>query len=146
MSTNKLSTIITPVLLCKQMPEGTILTGEAVLKDLLNLNPELRKQGLTPISYHLHFYQDEENLCVVKGEMVGDFELTCQRCLEPMHYTIKADILVSPVNSDSEAKCLPQRYEPLLMVEGTLNLLEWIAEEMHLALPLVPRHNAPCVS
>lgn len=146
MSTKKLPTIITPVLLCKQLPEGATLTGEVALQDLLNLEPKLRKEGLTPITCHLHFYQDEEGLLAVKGEMSGDFELICQRCMQPMRCTIKANILVSPVNSDSEAKRLPEHYEPLLMVEGTLNLREWIAEEMHLALPLVPRHDAACIS
>jgi uncharacterized protein len=146
MSTNKLPSIITPVPLCNQLPEGTTLTGEVALQDLLNLTPELRKQGLTPISYHLHFYRDEEDRLAIKGEMVGDFEQICQRCMQPMRCTIKAEILVSPVNSDSEAKRLPEQYEPLLMAEGTLNLLEWIAEEMHLALPLVPRHEVLCIS
>ena len=147
MSINKPPYILKPSLLCKEAPkEGTILSGEFPLDKITNLNSELKKQGLTPITYHLQFYNDEHGFQVVKGSMVGDFELTCQRCMQPMRYTLKADIFVSPVNSYAEAKQLPERYEPLLMTNSEINFAEWIAEELHLALPLVPRHDAICVS
>ncbi len=146
MPTNKLLTAIKPLLLCKQLPSGTSLKGEVSVKALLNLNAEIRKNALSPITYDLQFYLDGENRPVVKGEISGDFELICQRCMEPFKYTMQSQILVSPVNSDVEAKQLPDQYEPLLMDEGEVNLLEWIAEEIHLALPLVPRHEEVCIS
>lgn len=146
MSIQKSHMMIKPVLLCNQLPEGTTLAGEIPLQDIISLIPELKKQGLTPIAYHLHFYRDEDDLLAIKGEISGSFELICQRCMQPMNHLIKADVLVSPVMSDAEAKRLPAQYEPLLMDEGTVNLSEWIAEEMHLALPLVPRHETACVS
>ncbi len=54
--------------------------------------------------------------------------------------------MVSPVKSDKQAEQLPERYEPLLMSDGEINVSEWIAEEIHLALPLAPCHEPPCVS
>lgn len=147
MSINKLPSTFKPDSLCKKAAStGTVYSGEMPVASILNLSNELKKHGLTPVSYTLRFYVDSEGYPVIEGEMVGDFELVCQRCLEPMKLTVKAEILVSPVASDAQAKQLPERYEPLLMTEGELNFAEWIAEELHLALPLVPRHKEVCIS
>jgi uncharacterized protein len=146
MSSNKLPMVIQPAQLCRKGVEGTLLSGEISISSLLNLEADLRKQALSPIRYQLHFYVDKDTKLAIKGEISGLFELICQRCMLPMEYPIKTEILVSPVNSDAEAKQLSSKYEPLLMTEGEVNLSEWIAEEIHLALPLVPRHDTDCIS
>lgn len=144
MSINKLPNVIKPLLLCKSA--GADIAGQIKAADVLALSKELKQQALTPITCQLRFYVADDGFCTIEGEMVGDFELICQRCMQPMRYVLKAEILVSPVNSDSEAKQLPSRYDPLMMHNGEVNFAEWIAEELHLALPLVPRHETDCVS
>lgn len=147
MSINKLPNAFKADALCRNAPEvGTAFSGEFPVDRILNLNNEFKKHALTPITYTLRFYIDKEGYPVIEGEMIGDFDLVCQRCMQPMVYSVKAEILVSPVISDTQAKQLPDRYEPLLMNNGEVNFAEWIAEELHLALPLVPRHEATCVS
>jgi uncharacterized protein len=62
-----------------------------------------------------------------------------------MTLSLSNPIKVSPVKSLEQAKALPKDYEPLLVDEaGDIMLNEWIAEEIQLALPLVPRHDPPC--
>lgn len=147
MSIDTLPQRFKPETLCKNAPPaGSFFKGEFEVPKIQDLNPELKKQALTPVRYSLRFYMDKEGAPVIEGDMEGDFELICQRCLKPMIYTIKAKVLVSPVASDSQAKLLTSKYDPLLMDDGEINFAEWIAEELHLALPLVPRHESACLS
>ena len=138
---------IDPIYLCRQAPkEGTWLQGRVKLATLANLPDELRSQSNTLIELRLHFTRDENGLGVIKGIIAVEVQLSCQRCLEPMPHQINSSILVSPVTSDSEAKRLPAHYDPLLISDDRLDLSDWIAEELYLALPFVPRHDYMCVS
>jgi len=138
---------IDPVRLCRNAPiEGTLLQGNIKLVALANLPEELRSHSDTVIEVRLHFTRDEQGLGVIKGEIAVEVQLSCQRCLEPMRHQINSSILVSPVTSDGEAKRLPAHYDPLLITNDRVDLSDWIAEELYLALPFVPRHDYNCVS
>jgi uncharacterized protein len=142
---NKLPSHIQPVKLCMQAPpEGTSLTGSILLSELINLDGELKAQKDTPVSVSLLFGMDKDGLCCISVDLAVDLTLICQRCLQPMTYPLRITSLVSPVASDTQAQQLPERYEPLLMTQGEISLAEWIAEELHLALPLAPRHEPSC--
>lgn len=144
MSPNKLPKFIQPVRLCRQAPaEGVPLSGEILISELSDICDELKGSSTTPVKVALTFRVDEEGYCYISGQIAADVPLTCQRCLQPMRLPLQSAIMVSPVASYEEAKRLPERYEPLLMTEGEVTLAEWIAEELHLALPLVPRHADP---
>ena len=138
---------ISPEKICRAAPsQGTVMQGKIMLSKMSNLTEELRAQKLAFATVSLTFAVDKAGICSITGEMTVDLTLICQRCLQPMMQTITAVISVSPVSSDEQAKHLPARYEPLLVQNGEITFAEWIAEELHLALPLVPRHDPPCVS
>lgn len=135
-----------PEKLCRTAPPGgKRLDGKILLSNLKNLNSELRKQEGKEVTVSLVFSVDQQGYCCVEGEISVELSLICQRCMQPMTQTVSSSIVVSPVVSDAQAKQLPARYEPLLMNEGEVALEDWIAEELLLALPLVPRHEAPCL-
>ena len=142
----KLPTHIRAEQLCRNAkPEGDTLSGIIYVRELGNFS-EFAEQGDTPITLSLTFSMDDEGFCCIRGEMEVVIKLTCQRCLQPLQQAIKATILVSPVVSYAVAEHLPVHYEPLLMHNGEIMLTEWIAEELHLALPFVPLHETQCVS
>lgn len=144
---NELPKHIQPVKLCRTAPaEGTQLSGKILLCDLNDLPQELKSQKNVAVSVSLNFSMDDEGICCIKGGLAVHLSLICQRCLQPMGYLLESSFQVSPVASDQEAQSLPSRYEPLLMHNGEITVAEWIAEEIHLALPLAPRHEPPCVS
>ena len=146
MLSNELPAYIDPEKLCRNAPpQGTDMAGLIYIRKLSNLNPELKAQGATPISVTMNFSVDEEGYCRIKGELNVALKMNCQRCLELMTEMVNGTFLVSPVVSDVQAGQLPDRYEPLIMRNGEVDLAEWIAEELHLALPFVPRHDADCV-
>jgi uncharacterized protein len=143
---NKLPSIIQPERMCREAPQtGTTLVGQIMLCDLPNLSKDILSPKDTLVLVNLTFSMDNEGICSIKGEMSSDLQLICQRCLKPMIYVVRAEICVSPVVSDKQAEQLDIQYEPLLTSQGEISMAEWIAEELHLALPLAPRHEPSCV-
>lgn len=144
---DKLPLTIKPEQLCKTAPvEGYLLAGELFFSELNSFSAELPQSSDARVRIALTFMQDENGLCCVRGELSANLSMTCQRCLKPMVVPVDAQILVSPVISDLQASQLPDYYEPLMVAEGEIRLAEWIAEELHLALPFVPLHDTPCMS
>lgn len=143
---NELPKIIYPEVLCRaDHGVGTTMKGQILLGRLLHLDSELKARKDQPVTVSLQFSVDSEGYCSIQGEIIGDLSMVCQRCMQPMMKTVQANILVSPVSSDAQAKQLPSQYEPLLMTNGAIDFAEWIAEELHLALPFVPYHDTDCV-
>ena len=69
--------------------------------------------------------------------------LPCQRCLEPVSYSVTAHIDVALVWNEDQAKALPGRLDPWLVGEERMVLTDLIEEELLLAMPLVALHD-PC--
>ncbi len=65
----------------------------------------------------------------------------CQRCLQPFAYEVTCNFTVSPVNDDKAAKALPEQYDPVMLLDNKINLLELIEDELILSLPQVPMHD-----
>ena len=89
----------------------------------------------------LSFAIDEQGVPYVWGQVSSEVVLICQRCLEPMTVPITIEMALGIVDSDDEAKCLPERYEPLVTGGKPLMVAELIEDEILLALPAIPRHN-----
>ncbi len=82
----------------------------------------------------------------VDTSLAGKVVLTCQRCLKPVELPVEAESALVLVSSDAEAEQLPEGREPVVSEAGHLDLA-WLAEEeMLLALPLVPMHDAACTA
>lgn len=138
---------IRPEAICKTAPpEGTRLSGKILLRELPNISEEFADQGETPVCITLIFSRDSEGYCCIEGGISVEVWRKCQRCLEPVQERVETSICVSPVANYNEAGQLPPQYEPLLVHKGSITMAEWIAEELHLALPFVPRHSTECVS
>jgi uncharacterized protein len=70
-------------------------------------------------------------------------QLTCQRCLQPM--TVALDVWRSLrfVHGEAQAEALDEDSdEDVLALTPSLDLLPLVEDELILALPLVPRHEA----
>lgn len=88
--------------------------------------------------------RDLLGLIHLRMRLCGSVDLTCQRCLQGLEWAIDLDTDVLVVESGR----VPER-DDLEFVEvddrGTLDVFEAIDEELVLALPTVPRHDA-CAS
>ncbi len=69
--------------------------------------------------------------------------LECQRCLQPMAWPLGFDRRLRFVHDEHEAERLDEEIDDdVLALEPRLDLLQLIEDELILALPLVPRHDA----
>ena len=84
---------------------------------------------------------DPARRVVVTGHIEAELELQCQRCLEPVRLMVHAEPHLAWVKTDEQLAALPDEYEPLLSADGRVALTELVADELLLALPLVPRHE-----
>lgn len=94
----------------------------------------------TDITYNLHFYYDDNGRCVIHGQITCTVVLTCYRCLNACQECLSLDFKLAPINSLDDGESLPEIYEPVLMIDNTLDLIEVLEEEILLGLPLVPKH------
>ncbi|HEX7966022.1 MAG TPA: YceD family protein [Gammaproteobacteria bacterium] len=85
--------------------------------------------------------KDAARQVTVTGRIDAELELTCQRCLEPVKLAVHAEPNLAWVKSDEQLAGLSEEYEPLLSADGDVDLKELVADELLLALPLVPRHE-----
>lgn len=73
----------------------------------------------------------------------GQVALTCQRCLKPVHEDIEIDRWIRFVDTEAEAAALDvDSDDDVLALPRHLDARELIEDELLLALPLVPRHEA----
>ncbi len=84
----------------------------------------------------------EQGLAVVHITLNAVLTPLCQRCLKPMRVPIAADSHVAVVESQGQAQGVPEEFETFLATDGHAALAALAAEELLLALPIVPRHGS----
>lgn len=139
---NELPEIINPLNYCRKIRQEATLSGKISVSRLANFG--LAQPQDRSFDMRLTFSIDEKGFCKIEGVIQGALTLTCQRCLQAFEYQFKQPICVSPVASLDEARHLPDCYEPLLLDGEVVHLSEWVAEEIHLALPITPKHEEDC--
>jgi uncharacterized protein len=72
----------------------------------------------------------------------AELPLVCQRSLQPYLEPVKRHSLLAVVASIEEQELLPEHYEPVLVEQGRMALLEVVEDELLLAVPQVPRDPA----
>jgi len=83
----------------------------------------------------------EQGFVVVQMGLQADLALCCQRCLEPMPLHVDTSSTVLIVELQQEAETTPAGWETFLAPEGRLDFAALTAEELLLALPIVPLHD-----
>ncbi len=124
------------------------LTGRICCSDLPRLSEMLAESstGAVPfVDVDLQFDRDDQNLRIVRGRVVCDVELICQRCLKNVVTNLDVSFVLAGVFSDEQAANLPRDYEPVLLDNGLVCVSDMIEEELILALPMFAYHsNADC--
>jgi uncharacterized protein len=91
------------------------------------------------------FFGREGRLATIDGHISAVLALKCQRCLEPLEWSVNSDIKLGIVNSLERANNLPEDYEPLLLIEeDKIPLVSIVEDELLLILPSIPKHQDGC--
>jgi uncharacterized protein len=84
----------------------------------------------------------EQGFAVADVELRAQLQVICQRCMAPMQLTVASHSPVLVVETEREAEEAPAGWETFLAPEGRLSLAALVAEEVLLAIPIVPLHDA----
>lgn len=101
------------------------------LRDIIfNPNDEL--------SIKLNMGRDDEGTPYLRGQIQGEIEVSCQRCLERLKLSISPEFSLSPVAEDHLE--LPSQYDPIIAEEGQIHLIDLVSEEILLSMPMIACH------
>jgi len=90
-------------------------------------------------SFSTGFAYDRQGLVTIDITVKAGLPLVCQISLEPyMEYVDRRSRLVV-IDDIAEQEALPEQYEPVLVEERRLALVDLVEEELLLAIPQVPR-------
>jgi uncharacterized protein len=81
-----------------------------------------------------------EGRTTVDVRVEGTAVLECQRCLQPCEIAVDESALVAIVRAETDE--VPGGYEPFVGMPEQLSLSALVEEQVLLALPLVPAHEA----
>jgi uncharacterized protein len=119
---------------------GRVLRGSIAVASLERLLPVLiSDEGELQVEIELG--KDPDGIRYLKGSVKGAVMLKCQRCLDNMSLPLDLVFRLGLVASEDAADRLPDRYEPLLVTAEPAHIADVIAEEVLLAIPIVPRHS-----
>jgi uncharacterized protein len=120
---------------------GKELSGRIPLRELRRLAEALIDPS-GDVEFELAFGKEGPHRAVIRGRVKASLNLECQRCRDTMEFPVVSDMCLALVDGLDEIELLPERYDPLLLQEPTLKLVEMIEDELLLALPQVPMHKA----
>ena len=120
---------------------GRQLTGQFALNEMPRLSAQLYKD-YGQVQFNIEFGHDEENeVYFITGWIKAVLNILCQRCLEGLELQVNNPLKLGLVSNRNEAELLPSDYEPLMLVEDTVSLLDLIEDELLLALPIAALHD-----
>ena len=119
---------------------GRSFSGKVAIAELPRLaKAVLESQGEAELE--LAFDRDGQKRARLQGFVKATLALQCQRCLGPMRVPLESELSLVLVESMDEAERLPEHYDPLLLEEPRIRLLDIVEDELLLSMPQVPRHN-----
>lgn len=131
--------------------DGEALAGEQPLAAMARLAASLFEVPTTDAAaaWQARFGQDmrpgAEPQAWLELEARAHVVLQCQRCLKALPVALSVERRFQFVASEAEAEKLDaDSDDDLLVLAPRLNLAELLEDELILALPLVPRHEADC--
>ena len=88
------------------------------------------------------FEREERRVAVIRCELDAEVKMVCQRCLELAVLPIHAESANQIIKEGASDSVVAKGYEALEVGEELLDLLTLAEDELLLALPIVPLHDA----
>jgi uncharacterized protein len=117
-----------------------VITGELAVRRMERLRPLVSGADDRVAHVALEFGTDDMGVKFIHGRVTAALEMTCQRCLQPMMQDVDAQFSLGLVTNRREADLLPSHYDPLVVEQEHIPLLDIVEDELLLALPIVAMH------
>jgi len=124
---------------------GLKLEGQIPLSEFPRLSQSLLSdEGL--VNVKMAFDVDEIGTPYMKGKFNVTVSITCQRCMSAMPYELDVNCLLAIVKTERHVEGLAEQYEPWVIENSDPVMTSLVIEdELILSLPLVPKHDKPCL-
>lgn len=122
----------------------SFVLSQSALKRLAQYVNDTDASNGSEIEIELDFIQDEEGRFILRGIMQGRMLLTCQRCLQAVEYELASDFnvqIVDELKVSGDRELAQDELDVVVSLEGKLDLLALIEDELILSLPLVVYHK-----
>jgi len=93
------------------------------------------------VNVDLVFSVDASGQANISGRVQAQVYIVCQRCMQPMPWGIDEAVSLAIVRSEQQVDQIPSCYEPLIVTEDAVSLLELVEDELLLAMPAVALHE-----
>ena len=93
------------------------------------------------LQVELNFGKDLQGTCFLSGTIKGEIVLGCQRCMENMTLPLDLGFRLGLLREEHAASTLSDCYEPLVVTAEPADIADIVADEVLLALPIVPMHR-----
>ena len=87
-------------------------------------------------------FSKEDRFRIIDAHIVSELLLTCQCCLDVVHWPVDVVVKLAVVRSLDEAARLPDYLEPLLTEQEVMWPGDIAQDELLLSIPVIPRHDA----
>jgi len=120
---------------------GTVIEGELAIERLTRL-ADLVNVAKGSVRARLRFRQPSSVCVILDVRCETQVELLCQRCLEPVPYSLDVDVSYGLVERDTEAAraVLTEGMESFALDGERFSPAQLIEDELIVSLPLVARH------
>ncbi len=106
------------------------------VKDFKRLSEGLLTQeGL--ITVHIRAFYDKLKRCLLETQIKTNLMLECQTSFSAIEHFVDKRVTYCALKAESEFAELEDKFEPVLMDEGFLDLKQVIEDELILSIPLV---------
>jgi uncharacterized protein len=132
-----------PVIDVGEFAEGAgALEGKVAIASLARLC-DLLAERAGEVAYGLRGYLDEDGRPRLRIEVTGRFALRCQRCLEPVVHVVASQREFRFLPDASHLPDVADEAAELddLPLPAPMRVLDWVEDEILLALPIAPRHE-----
>jgi uncharacterized protein len=120
-------------------------SGTMPLKRMKRLTPLLAPVGDSDrgeAGFSARFQRDEQAQVRIMIEVKANLSLICQRSLTEYSERVHRRSVLGVIEELTEQELLPGNYEPILVENGRLELLDLVEDELLLGLPQIPRNPA----
>jgi len=127
----------------KEVAQNGCYEGEIALSELKRLGELLHPVGETAdlgkVMLDFEFSRNEFDVPMIAGHLQTRLGLECQRCLQPLEFPLELDFRL--MIDASEELLRNSSEDTLYSVDGFVDIVEIVEDELILALPLVAMHE-----
>ncbi len=118
-----------------------LLSGEMPVKQFPRLEKFLA-DNVGVVQVELTFNRTKvTHLPIIEGNIKGELQLICQRCLNAMSFILNSDLNIVLIKHDAEANRLQSDYDTWLVEDDRIFLQDFIEDEILLVLPHSALHD-----